>query len=270
MRHGKKYNHLGRKSAHRKALMRNLTIALVKHKRISTTLAKAKALRKYVEPLVTKAKNNTTHSRRVVFGYLQNKESVNELFGDISAKVASRPGGYLRVIKTGWRKGDGAEMAMIEFVDYNSIYTGGAAAGAEGGSKKKKRTRRGKSKTSDDTKSTAKTAAKTAATTAATTVATAGDGAKDDLKKIEGIGPKIEELLNAAGISSFAALAGTSSDKVKEVLSAAGARYAAHDPTTWPKQADMANKGEWEALEKWQDELDGGKVVDSGANSEEE
>ena len=138
MRHGKKYNHLGRKSAHRKALMRNLTIALVKHKRITTTLAKAKALRKYVEPLVTKSKTNTTHSRRVVFGYLQNKDTVNELFGDISTKVATRPGGYLRVIKTGWRKGDGAETAMIEFVDYNDVYTN-----SKSGSGKKRRSRRG-------------------------------------------------------------------------------------------------------------------------------
>ncbi len=267
MRHGKKYNHLGRKSAHRKALLKNLTIALVKHKRISTTLAKAKALRTYVEPLVTKSKTNTTHSRRVVFGYLQNKEAVNELFGDISAKVATRPGGYLRVIKTGWRKGDGAEMAMIEFVDYNTIYTGGKTASKEGTSKKK-RTRRGsKTKTADGANTAAKTTAK-AATTAAV-VKEAASGEADDLKKIEGIGPKIEELLNADGINTFAALAGTSADKVKEILAAAGARYAAHDPTTWPKQAEMASKGEWEALEKWQDELDGGKVVDSAASEEE-
>ena len=125
MRHGKKFNHLSRKAGHRKALMRNLTLALVEHKRINTTLAKAKALRQFVEPLVTKAKNNSMHSRRVVFSYLQNKEAVKELFGPIATKVGDRPGGYVRIIKTGFRKGDAAEMAMIEFVDFNDVYAGG-------------------------------------------------------------------------------------------------------------------------------------------------
>ncbi len=141
MRHGKKFNHLGRKVGHRKALLKNLSIALITHKRINTTLAKAKALRRHLEPLVTKTKTNTTHSRRVAFSYLQNKEAVTELFGPIASKVASRPGGYLRVIKLGFRQSDGAEMAMIEFVDYNDVYTVGTASGKE--SKKKKRTRRG-------------------------------------------------------------------------------------------------------------------------------
>ena len=122
MRHGKKVNHLGRKSAHRKALLRNLSIALITHKRINTTLAKAKALRVHLEPLITKSKDNTMHSRRVVFSYLQDKVAVTELFGPIAEKVADRPGGYLRVIKTGFRQGDAAEMAMIEFVDYNDAY----------------------------------------------------------------------------------------------------------------------------------------------------
>ena len=142
MRHGKKFNHLGRKAAHRKALLRNLAIALVEHKRINTTLAKAKALRKFLEPLTTKAKNNTTHSRRVVFGYLQNKEAVKELFGEIASKVGERPGGYLRIIKTGFRKGDGAEMAMIEFVDYNEIYKAGKED-SKGGGRKRRRRRKG-------------------------------------------------------------------------------------------------------------------------------
>lgn len=139
MRHGKKFNHLGRKSAHRKALLRNLAIALVEHKRINTTLAKAKALRQYIEPLVTKAKSNTTHSRRVVFSYLQNKESVKLLFDEIAGKVADRPGGYVRVIKTGFRKGDGAETAMIEFVDYNDIYKAGKDDSKKGGRKRRRR-----------------------------------------------------------------------------------------------------------------------------------
>lgn len=142
MRHGKKFNHLGRKSAHRKALLRNLAIALVEHKRINTTLAKARALRKFIEPLVTKSKTNTTHSRRVVFSYLQNKQAVAELFSTIAEKVGDRPGGYVRVIKTGWRKGDGAEMAMIELVDFNEVYTSGAED-SKGGSRKRRRRRRG-------------------------------------------------------------------------------------------------------------------------------
>ncbi len=145
MRHGKKFNHLGRKSAHRKALLHNLANALITHKRITTTLAKAKALRIFVEPLVTKAKNNTTHSRRVVFSYLQNKDAIQELFGPIAEKVGDRPGGYVRVIRTGFRKGDSAEMAMIEFVDFNDVYTGGAPQ--DGGSQSRRR-RRKKSGTS--------------------------------------------------------------------------------------------------------------------------
>lgn len=122
MRHGDKVNNLGRTAAHRRALLANMTISLIEHKRITTTLAKAKALRKYVEPLVTKAKENTTHSRRVVFGYLQNKEALKELFGAVAAKIGERPGGYLRVIKLGFRRGDGAETALIEFVDFNEVY----------------------------------------------------------------------------------------------------------------------------------------------------
>ena len=143
MRHGKKYNHLGRKSAHRKALLKNLSVALFTNKRINTTLAKAKALRVHAEPLITKAKNNTMHNRRVVFSYLQDKNAVNELFGPIAEAVGDRPGGYLRVIKTGFRKGDAAEMAMIELVDFNKDYDSGSAAG-------KKRTRRGRRKSSGD------------------------------------------------------------------------------------------------------------------------
>lgn len=135
MRHGKKFNHLGRKSAHRKATLRNMVIALITHKRINTTLAKAKALRVYAEPLITKGKSNDTHSRRVAFSYLQHKEAVTELFDVIGPKVADRPGGYLRVIKTGFRLGDGAELAMIEFVDFNDVYN-------KDGAKKKGRTRR--------------------------------------------------------------------------------------------------------------------------------
>ena len=138
MRHGDKQNNLGRKKAHREALLSNLTCPLIQHKRIVTTLAKAKALRVYAEPLITKAKENTTHQRRVVFSYLQDKEAIKELFGTVSEKVAGRPGGYTRIIKLGARAGDAAETAMIELVDFNEIYGKGGEEKKEGA----KRTRR--------------------------------------------------------------------------------------------------------------------------------
>jgi large subunit ribosomal protein L17 len=145
MRHGKKVNHLGRTDSHRKAMMGNMASSLIIHKRITTTLAKAKALRVYVEPLITKSKSDTTHSRRTVFSYLQNKDAVNELFRDIAGKVANRPGGYTRIIKLENRLGDNAEVAIIELVDYNTVY------GAEAAPAAKKSTRRrggsGKAKT---------------------------------------------------------------------------------------------------------------------------
>lgn len=122
MRHGDKVNNLGRKKAHREALMSNLACQLITHKRIVTTAAKAKALRVYVEPLITKGKSNTTHQRRVVFSYLQDKEAVTELFGNVAEKVAGRPGGYTRIIKLGIRPGDAAEKALIELVDFNEVY----------------------------------------------------------------------------------------------------------------------------------------------------
>ena len=119
MRHNKAINHLGRKSGHRKALLANMATSLLLHKRIETTVAKAKALQVYVEPLITKSKEDTTHSRRVVFSYLKNKEAVTELFRTVAPKIADRPGGYTRVLKTGFRQGDGADMALIELVDFN-------------------------------------------------------------------------------------------------------------------------------------------------------
>lgn len=140
MRHGKKINHLGRKSAHRKAMLSNMACSLIEHKRINTTVAKAKALRVYVEPLLTKAKEDSTHSRRTVFGYLQNKEAVSELFREVAPKIADRPGGYTRIIRTGYRLGDNAEMCMIELVDFNELYT------SESTKKTTRRSRRGKGK----------------------------------------------------------------------------------------------------------------------------
>ena len=140
MRHNKAVNHLGRKSGHRKALLANLASSLILKKRISTTVAKAKAIKPYLEPLVTKSKNDTTHNRRVVFSYLKDKNAVSELFRVIAPKIADRPGGYLRILHTGFRKGDAAEMALIEFVDFNE------AALASGKKEEKKTTRRSRSK----------------------------------------------------------------------------------------------------------------------------
>ncbi len=125
MRHGKKFNHLGRKTAHRAAMLSNMACSLIEHKRISTTIAKAKALRVYVEPIITKSKDDTTHNRRTVFSYLKSKEAVTELFRSVAPKVADRPGGYTRIIRTGYRLGDNAEMCMIELVDFNEVYTAG-------------------------------------------------------------------------------------------------------------------------------------------------
>ncbi len=139
MRHGRKVNHLSRTSEHRAALLMNMACSLIEHKRINTTLAKAKALRVYVEPLITKSKTDSTHSRRTVFSYLKNKEAVTELFREIAPKVAARPGGYVRIIRTGYRPGDNAETAMIELVDFNTIYTNGTAAATEAAPKKRTR-----------------------------------------------------------------------------------------------------------------------------------
>ena len=122
MRHGKKFNHLGRKSSHRKAMLSNMACSLIEHKRIQTTVAKAKALRKFIEPLITKSKTDTTHSRRIVFSHLKQKDAITELFGDVASKVSTRNGGYTRILRTGNRLGDNAEMCFIELVDYNETY----------------------------------------------------------------------------------------------------------------------------------------------------
>lgn len=143
MRHNKKFNHLGRKAAHRKAMLANMTISLIMHKRINTTLAKAKALRMYAEPIINRAKHDDMANRRLVFSYLQNKEAVKELFGDVAEKIANRPGGYTRILKTGSRLGDGAETCFIELVDYNEAMLKDAPE------KKKSRRGRGKKKAAE-------------------------------------------------------------------------------------------------------------------------
>jgi large subunit ribosomal protein L17 len=148
MRHGKKVNHLGRTASHRKAMLSNMASSLILHKRINTTVAKAKALRTYVEPLLTKSKDDTTHNRRTVFSYLQNKDVVTELFRTVAPKIADRPGGYTRIIRTGYRLGDNAEMCMIELVDFNEIYTN------EKAKKTTRRSRRGGSTAKAETTAT--------------------------------------------------------------------------------------------------------------------
>jgi len=146
MRHGKKFNHLGRTASHRKAMLSNMAMSLLEHKRISTTLAKAKELRKYIEPLITKAKEDTTHNRRVAFSYLKNKEAIKLLFGEVIEKVGSRPGGYTRIIKTGFRLGDNAEMCIIELVDYNELLL----KDDKPAKKSSRRSRRGSGKSATD------------------------------------------------------------------------------------------------------------------------
>ncbi len=155
MRHRKSFNHLGRKSAHRKAMLSNMAASLILHKRITTTTAKAKALRMYVEPLITKAKDDSTHSRRIVFSYLQNKEAVSELFREVSGKIAERPGGYTRILKTGTRLGDNADMCIIELVDYNENLLASKSAKAKSTTR---RSRRGGKKTTTEVPETAEKA----------------------------------------------------------------------------------------------------------------
>ena len=195
MRHGDKVNNLGRTASHRRAMLANMAISLIEHKRITTTLAKAKALRKYVEPLVTKAKNNSTHSRRVVFSYLQNKNAVIELFGPVAEKIGERPGGYLRVIKLGFRRGDGAETAMIEFVDFNENYNPNA-----GKVKTAKKTRRG--------------GRKSAATPAVTTETEAAPEA-------EAVAMEEVAEAEAPAVEQVAAIAEETASEVEEVVATA-------------------------------------------------
>lgn len=139
MRHNKNFNHLGRQAGHRKAMLSNMATSLILHKRIETTVAKAKAVQRFVEPLVTKSKEDTTHSRRIVFSYLKQKEAVTELFRTIAPKISERPGGYTRILKTGFRLGDAADMCIIEFVDFNEPYTLGIAPAAAAEAKPKTR-----------------------------------------------------------------------------------------------------------------------------------
>jgi large subunit ribosomal protein L17 len=244
MRHGKKDNHLGRTASHRKAMLSNMAASLIIHKRIETTLAKAKELRKYVEPLLTRAKEDSTHNRRIVFSYLNDKESTKELFGVVSDKIADRPGGYTRIIKLGNRLGDAAETCLIELVDFNDALL---LANADKPAKTRRSRRGGKKVEGADAPVEA----------IAEVVEVVAEG--DDLKIIEGIGPKIADVLVEAGISTFAQLAATSPESIKEILESAGPQYNVHDPATWPAQSQLAADGKWEELKTLQDELLGGR-----------
>ena len=256
MRHGKKINHLGRTDSHRKALLSNMAISLIKHKRITTTLAKAKALRSYVEPLITKSKSDTTHSRRTVFSYVKDKEAVTILFREISEKVANRPGGYTRIIKLANRAGDNAEIALIELVDYNEIYAKGEAKVE----KKTTRRRAGKKKaTAGEVEATDSVEATDKVETKAKASSTKKAAKSDDLTIIEGVGPKIAEVFVAAGLVSFSDVAAKTGEELKAILTEAGDQFNTAVTDTWPEQAKLAADGKLDELKKWQDELAGGK-----------
>lgn len=286
MRHGRKVNHLGRKTAHRKAMLSNMATSLLLHKRITTTVAKAKALRVYVEPILTKSKTDSTHSRRLVFSELQDKEIVTELFRDIAPKIANRNGGYTRIIRLGYRLGDNAEMCMIELVDFNELYTN------DGAKKTTRRSRRGSgaAKKSEDTAATVTETIETPTEVKAEVEETVAEvveeapvaevveeapvaevveetavveetpvaeaPAADDLAIIEGIGPKIAETLVAAGLVTFADVAASTPEAIAEIIADIKGN---HIPDTWPAQAKLAAEGKWDELKKWQDELNGGK-----------
>ena len=296
MRHGKKHNHLGRKTAHRHAMLSNMAASLILHKRIETTVAKAKELRMYVEPLLTKAKDDSTHSRRMVFRKLRDKEPVKELFDVVADKIADRPGGYTRIVKLGTRLGDSAETCMMELVDFNETYL---LSNADKPTRTRRSRRGGKKSEGETTDSPVKAeaidqeatmksgaadlaesnapeeievAAPTAEVEAAapaeeTTPASAAPAVTeaeasaepDDLTKVEGIGPKIAEVLTEAGLDTFAKVADSTPEAIREIMDAAGSQYASHDPATWPQQAKLAADGKWDELKAWQDELDGGR-----------
>lgn len=237
MRHGKKVNHLGRTASHRKAMLSNMASSLIKHKRIVTTVAKAKALRVYIEPLITKSKVTNTHNMRTVFSYLKDKDAVKELFGVVNEKVSARNGGYTRILKTGNRAGDNAEMALIELVDFNE-YFDGFNKGAKQTAAKKTRRSKSTNKTTETAKPSNKvvTAAETTTqkednaiaenleTSASNQIESAvetdtvnSEKLADNLEDIDGIGPAFAQRLNALGIFSFEDLANLTDDKIAEL-----------------------------------------------------
>ncbi|GAB2573046.1 50S ribosomal protein L17 [Spirosoma areae] len=265
MRHGKKDNHLSRTHSHREAMLQNMASSLILHKRIETTVAKAKELRKFVEPILTKAKDDTFQNRRIVFQSLNDKETMKELFGTVADKIASRPGGYTRIIKLGNRLGDNAETCLIELVDFNELLIAAVAEKATAATKTR-RSRRGSgsARQAADGSAPVATAKPVDAPVAADVVETTAEvvadtAAADDLTLIEGIGPKIAELLNNAGITTFAQLADAEDETVQQVLAEAGPRFNIHDATTWNEQAVLARDGKLDELNELQARLKGGK-----------
>lgn len=267
MRHGKKDNHLSRTHSHREAMLQNMASSLILHKRIETTVAKAKELRKFVEPILTRAKDDTYQNRRVVFKSLNDKETMKELFGAVADKISSRPGGYTRIIKLGNRLGDNAETCLIELVDFNELLIAAATEKATAATKTR-RSRRGSGAARQNTGAAAESAVEPSAQAEEATpvaeasepeVTAAATTGGDDLTKIEGVGPKIAELLNNAGITTFAQLADAEDETVQQVLVDAGPRFNVHDATTWNEQAALARDGKWDELNELQDRLKGGK-----------
>ncbi|QJD78516.1 50S ribosomal protein L17 [Spirosoma rhododendri] len=270
MRHGKKDNHLSRTHSHREAMLQNMASSLIMHKRIETTVAKAKELRKFVEPILTRAKEDNNQNRRVVFQTLTNKETVKELFGTVADKIANRPGGYTRIIKLGNRQGDNAETCLIELVDFNELLISAAAEKATATTRTRRSRRSGGAKATEGAEVAPATAEATTADADAVEapadalpadaeVAETSPAAGDDLTIIEGIGPKIAEMLNNAGITTFAQLADADDATVQQVLTEAGPRFNVHDATTWNEQAALARDGKNDELKELQDRLKGGK-----------
>jgi large subunit ribosomal protein L17 len=255
MRHGKKDNHLGRTASHRSALLRNMASSLILHKRIETTLAKAKELKKYVEPILTRAKEDNTHNRRIIFSYIPEKDVVKELFSTIADKIADRPGGYTRIIKLGTRQGDAAEMCMMELVDFNETLL----TSVEEKSTKTRRSRRGGKKGGSTTADAPIAEAKAVAVIEEVPAESgaAVEVTPDDIEIIEGIGPKIAEALAEAGVTTFAQLADMTPEAIQEIVSAAG--IGSKSPATWPQQAALARDGKFDELKAWQDQLNGGQ-----------
>ena len=273
MRHGKKDNHLSRTHSHRIAMLENMASSLILHKRVETTVAKAKELRKFVEPILTRSKEDTYQNRRIVFMSLNDKETMKELFGVVADKIANRPGGYTRIIKLGNRAGDNADTCLIELVDFNEVLLSAAAEKATATTKTRRSRRGGGAKSASEssaatpvavsatveTAPVAETAAERAPIAEATTVEVTPAVGGDDLVIIEGIGPKIAELLNNAGITTFAQLADADDATVQQVLTEAGPRYNVHDATTWNEQAALARDGKMDELKELQNRLKGGK-----------
>ncbi|MBO0937547.1 50S ribosomal protein L17 [Fibrella sp. HMF5335] len=271
MRHGKKDNHLGRTHSHREAMLSNMAVSLIMHKRIETTVAKAKELRKFVEPILTRAKEDNNQNRKIVFKTLNHKEGMKELFGEVSDKIATRPGGYTRIIKLGTRKGDGADTCLIELVDFNEALL---TAATEQATAKTRRSRRGGSgrkadgtavaPAAEDVPSAEVVTDETPAVDAAPVAQTPAAGG-DDLTIVEGIGPKIAELMNNAGITTFAQLADASDEVVQAVLTEAGPRYNVHDVSTWNEQAALLRDGKMDEFKALTDRLKGGKEQSESA-----